>query len=782
MNYKDRFNPDSVTDQELLDELLALSKKIGHVPSRKDMKNGTPITKRLYLYGRRFGGLTEACEIAGLVPNKGGDDLKYTDKELLDHIVDLKSKLRRSPKQSDIISANKYGIGAYKRHFGTYNNALKILKIRHNVRYDFTEQDIINDVIKVANTLKRSPTSAEFYNMSNTVSNTAACTKTGCKDKWNDLLRKCNLEIINNRNVTDEELKDEIIRLKEELKRVPGYHDMAQFGKYSPQGTYARKFGTYLGALKHFGFKYIPRSQYKQQTYTLGNDGFLYKSKFEASISDLIFDLKNNDKVVSYAYEANVCKERTWTCDFKIITSDNKIIWIEADGMGKNRKNPYLFDNKKIQYYIDNGFNYCIIPYKRDIKTIIDNAILNNKMYTKEDIMFEENCKARVKQWTGSKTLIFPETNNISTSLSCNINDILVWKQHKLDANYLKSVNEDVRDEIAKDIFNFFCKYDFTKLNYSEKIIKKDYDRMMNKDLQLEIIDGDKYISNINADGNTFCKKFTPNILKIAEKSKDSVFDVISDKDRLFRIIRNRVGNTFLYPHKKGGERRQFPFNITPAMIIQGSRSTGLAAMGSVFKPLVAKAIYKHFVPENGIVYDFSAGFGGRLLGAYAANKNIVYHAVEPNTETYKNLINLSDYLNFNAKIENIGSEDYYSDIKVDFIFSSPPYFDSEIYCNESTQSCNKHPNYNVWLEKYWRRTVKNIFKMCKKESIFGINVGNFSNSKMEKIYNDMTAIIIEEGFILTDQWFMKTARSHFSKSNKDTLKKEPINFYKIKY
>ena len=375
MNYKKRFDPNSVTEEELLDELKLLAEKLGKVPSRTDMQNGTPMTKRLYLYGRKFGGLTQACEKAGLVANKGGKYAKYDEQELLDYIIELSTRLNRTPTQKDIDAEGRYASGAYKRHFGTYNKALKALGLKRNTNYDATKEEIIDDVIRVAKKLGRSPKAREFDNMSNTVSCVSASQKLGLGKSWNKLLKECGLKVINHRNIPNKDLKEEVARLEAELNRIPGYYDMLQLGYYSPE-TYADRFGSYTNALKEFGYDYIPQSQWHNQTYTEGKDGTLYKSKFEANIADALFYLKSKAKITSYKYERKVCADRNWTCDF-YITIGKKEIWLEADGMGKNRNDPYEIENEKISFYNKNGFKYFIIPYKKmNLKKYIQNILL----------------------------------------------------------------------------------------------------------------------------------------------------------------------------------------------------------------------------------------------------------------------------------------------------------------------------------------------------------------------------------------------------------------------
>ena len=132
------------------------------------------------------------------------------------------------------------------------------------------------------------------------------------------------------------------------------------------------------------------------------------------------------------------------------------------------------------------------------------------------------------------------------------------------------------------------------------------------------------------------------------------------------------------------------------------------------------------------------------------------------------------------ARVFCKGSEDLILNEKIDFAFSSPPYFNHEIYIDEGTQSCNKYPEYKDWLEGYWRKTVQNIKTMMKQDAIFGINIGNNSNGFMKQIAKDCTDIIESEGFILTDIWYMATSISHLSTKNANSAKLEPIYFYAL--
>ena len=177
---------------------------------------------------------------------------------------------------------------------------------------------------------------------------------------------------------------------------------------------------------------------------------------------------------------------------------------------------------------------------------------------------------------------------------------------------------------------------------------------------------------------------------------------------------------------------------------------------GTNFSPIRAKAIYERFCPKNGVIYDYCAGFGGRMLGALSSNNNYTYIAVEPNSDTYYNLLQLGQYIEnvTNRKnsffIQKIGSETFVPKEKIDFAFSCPPFFDLEKYSNQPTQSIIKYPDYNDWLEFYVRPTIKNCYNSLKDEGIYGVDLMNYSrHSKKIYLIEDWLKIAEQEGFYL---------------------------------
>ena len=115
------------------------------------------------------------------------------------------------------------------------------------------------------------------------------------------------------------------------------------------------------------------------------------------------------------------------------------------------------------------------------------------------------------------------------------------------------------------------------------------------------------------------------------------------------------------------------------------------------FQPTIALTLYRLFNATS--VFDSSAGWGDRLIAAIALN--IKYTGVDPSTclePYYKNIIKTLSNNPSNYKIHNAGIEDIdIEENSYDLACSSPPFFDTEIYTDDKTQSINKFKTQQEW-------------------------------------------------------------------------------------
>jgi hypothetical protein len=195
----------------------------------------------------------------------------------------------------------------------------------------------------------------------------------------------------------------------------------------------------------------------------------------------------------------------------------------------------------------------------------------------------------------------------------------------------------------------------------------------------------------------------------------------------------------------------------------------------SNFRPSAAAAIYQKYAGD-GIVWDMSCGFGGRLLGALVSGSVKFYYGTDPSTETFNGLQQMQkDFQNLGmySLIQKKGSEDkFLFSQEVDLCFTSPPYFNTEKYSDEATQSYMAYDNVQDWNEKFLRKTIQNCYSCLKSTGHMMLNVANVITHKT--LEDDTVRIAKEEGFELKE-----TLKLQLSSLIKGGFKYEPIFVFK---
>jgi SAM-dependent methyltransferase len=245
-----------------------------------------------------------------------------------------------------------------------------------------------------------------------------------------------------------------------------------------------------------------------------------------------------------------------------------------------------------------------------------------------------------------------------------------------------------------------------------------------------------------NNKGQPLSRFLFPNMMTAEPKGRgsNSLRDRFYDDKKLKRAIRicyeMREGNNLVYPT---AVRRALE-------LVTGENIQN-------FKPQNARAIAEELCPVMwGNVYDYSCGYGGRLLGIGASNMKYNYIGVDPNTETVK-------YLNyFNECIEEaVGvrgtiiqsvSEEY-QPTDIDLAFSSPPYFNLEKYSDEDTQCMVRYKTLEEWFSGYVEPTMENIYKGLNREGLFATNIADYKTygNKEYKVVEDWISTAERIGF-----------------------------------
>lgn len=213
----------------------------------------------------------------------------------------------------------------------------------------------------------------------------------------------------------------------------------------------------------------------------------------------------------------------------------------------------------------------------------------------------------------------------------------------------------------------------------------------------------------------------------------------------------------------------------------------------SNFRPTAAAAIYHRLLPEKGgVVWDMSAGFGGRLLGAIACDKVDRYVGTDHSTyamdglrEMAAELVPMAEQLgrrNLEVELHQVGSEDFLPERNsLNICFSSPPFGPGhEKYSDEPSQSYKKFPTQHEWLDGFIGATLRSCAHGLKKNGILAINIAGVA------AYPNLATLFVR--LAEDNGWrLIETLRLQLSKMvglkhvGKGAFKTEPIFVFKKK-
>ena len=119
----------------------------------------------------------------------------------------------------------------------------------HNFKYDFTDEDVVIDLKRVAEIIGTETLTAREYNSHGRYYSTTLTRRYGT---WNNILELAGMKANLNRNFSDEQMFEEIERIWVVLGRQPTTTDIKKgISKYS-LNSYARRFGGWRNALQAF--------------------------------------------------------------------------------------------------------------------------------------------------------------------------------------------------------------------------------------------------------------------------------------------------------------------------------------------------------------------------------------------------------------------------------------------------------------------------------------------------------------------------------------------------
>lgn len=220
-----------------------------------------------------------------------------------------------------------------------------------------------------------------------------------------------------------------------------------------------------------------------------------------------------------------------------------------------------------------------------------------------------------------------------------------------------------------------------------------------------------KTISPFARVGNKFVDYFTfPERIDTVGKANISYFDILANKDLFAKkpYIKRLIDYLKKNSKQKIGSYKMWKqiFNVYFSSI-------------SIFKPLNAMEIYTRYNPKS--VLDFTMGWGGRLVGACALDvPNYIGIDLNKDLEApYKEMVKTLNPMT-STKITLMFKDALavdYSKLNYDMVFTSPPYYNIEIY--QGTKRMTK----DDWDNDFYRPIFQKTFQHLKKGGHFCLNI-----------------------------------------------------------
>jgi len=244
------------------------------------------------------------------------------------------------------------------------------------------------------------------------------------------------------------------------------------------------------------------------------------------------------------------------------------------------------------------------------------------------------------------------------------------------------------------------------------------------------------------------------NLLKCKPEKGTTIYDQYSDPIKLEKLLNNTKTLT------RGGPSDAN--NIFECWRMNNGRIT-------MFKATTAKYLYQKYNAKS--VLDPTAGWGGRMLGAWALD--IDYIGIDTNLEMIDAYNDMMALLNNkykhvhslypNMKLSNLqmiwqnALDVDFSQLNYDFVLTSPPYVNLELYEHMTAWESDQH-FYTEFLIPLWQKCIDNIkanghvcfnispkmyddaiehgLKPCDFEENFKQQMGQLTNKKkQDKIY-----------------------------------------------
>lgn len=281
------------------------------------------------------------------------------------------------------------------------------------------------------------------------------------------------------------------------------------------------------------------------------------------------------------------------------------------------------------------------------------------------------------------------------------------------------------RAEIVEQCFLYWRSRGFPYYSLSDVEMLEEYRRLARVSKERILLGDEIQLSRV---GVNLANQFHPQMWATSVGDSYAPIERFNDDEKLRRLI-HRAFNVWpdRYPVNESNMRQ---------MLKTFSDTSGV----SNFRPTAAKALYEQYSEDGDSVLDFSAGYGGRLLGCMPLERH--YIGIDPCREQVRGLRNMLAKLKALVKIEarvtihQACAEDFLPTLEtgsIDLIFSSPPYFNNERYSQEPSQSYIRYPIYEEWVKQFLGQVLSESHRILKPDGYLLMNVADINGFALTK-------------------------------------------------
>jgi len=317
--------------------------------------------------------------------------------------------------------------------------------------------------------------------------------------------------------------------------------------------------------------------------------------------------------------------------------------------------------------------------------------------------------------------------------------------------------------------------------NLSHDEIIEDIQDLIMEDAEenFEFVNGKTIITHRN---RNFTNQWFPELSDVRINGK-SLIDQLRDKNE----FHNNMKDLIFKDRLKAGEK-SFKMAKLSNFLIDNLRITNGYQPAFNFPVSISKMVYmlqnhRYNFQDEIYVMDLCAGWAGRFAGLLAAactpvfsDKKIHFICTDVNTSTFGRFESILDYWteHINSGLreqislyrsfepaETIFRDEVFSKLKgkMDFGFTSPPYFSKEAYSLDEGQSYLRYKTYDEWRDNFLFGFINNSYQLLKKNREFWLNITDIKTNKtFPKYYpivQDSIDIAKSVGFKYIDTYYM---------------------------